>query len=95
VEAPIPSLRLKALRRGQLDSEYLALAERRAGREAAEAIAARVLRSALDQTSRARGEAGDWSHHPDDWVAARLALARLIAGAPGSTGVAFRPTGTP
>jgi hypothetical protein len=79
VDGPIPSLRLKVLRRGEYDYEYLALAEQRAGRAATEAVAVRVLRSALDQTMRARGEPGDWSHHPDDWVAARRALAELIA----------------
>ncbi len=78
LDGPIPSLRLKVLRRGQQDYEYLALAERRAGRAAAEEVAGRVLRGALDRTRRSRGEPGDWSHHPDDWVAARLALARLI-----------------
>jgi hypothetical protein len=80
VDAPIPSLRLKVLRRGELDYEYLALAEQRAGRAATLAVAARVLGSALDQTTRRRGEPGDWSHRPDDWLAARRSLADLIRG---------------
>ncbi len=76
---PIPSLRLKLLRRGAFDADYLSLLAAAGGREQARAIAARLLGNTLDRTRRASGEPGEWSHDPDVWERARRELAEAIA----------------
>ncbi len=81
VDEPIPSIRLKALRRGAFDYEYLALLASLGEKQRAEEIAASVLHSALDATRAARGSAGDWSHDPDRWDRARHDLAAAIESA--------------
>ena len=81
VDEPIPSIRLKALRRGAFDYEYLALLASLGEKQRAEEIAASVLHSALDATRAARGSAGDWSHDPDRWDRARTDLAAAIESA--------------
>ena len=37
-----------------------------------------VLFSALHKTKKDYGERGDWSHNPEDWERARLALAEEV-----------------
>ena len=81
VDEPIPSIRLKALRRGAFDYEYLALLASLGERKRAEEIAASVVHSALDATRAPRGSAGDWSHDPDRWDLARHDLAIAIESA--------------
>ena len=78
VDEPIPSIRLKQLRRGSFDHDYLALLAELGDEAGADAVARSVVRSALDDTSQRRGESGDWSHDPDAWEAARMKLARTI-----------------
>lgn len=75
---PIPSLRLKLLRRGAFDADYLALLAAAGGRERALAIAERVLGANLDRSGRRSGEPGEWSHDPDVWEDARRELAREL-----------------
>ena len=78
VAGPIPSLRLKALRRGAFDADYLNALAAAGRRERARAVAARVVGAALDRSSRRSGQPGEWSHDPDVWEQARRELASEI-----------------
>jgi hypothetical protein len=80
VPEPITSIRLKSFRRGSQDYEYLRLLseKNRDGRRQAEQIVQTVLFSALHKTKKHYGEKGDWSHNPEDWERARLALAEEL-----------------
>ena len=77
---PITSIRLKSFRRGSQDYEYLRLLseKNRDGRRKAEEIVQTVVFSALHKTKKDYGEKGDWSHNPEDWERARLALAEEL-----------------
>src|SRR5205823_3872847 len=77
VRGPLPSIRLKEFRRGLQDYEYLVLARRLGHGKQAGAIVARTVPAALWE-ARDR-DSPSWSLHGDDWDAARLQLARLIA----------------
>jgi len=82
IEGPIPSYRLKALRRGLQDAEYAWLA-RRAGRgEATDGLLRGLIPAAFSEAPRPRWwrprPHGLWSRRPEDYAAARLQLARLI-----------------
>jgi len=90
VDAPIPSIRLKALRRGAFDHDYLALLASLGEKERADRIATSVVHSALDATIAPRGSAGDWSHDPDIWDLARHDLAVAIERASASGGLQNR-----
>ena len=52
--------------------------QNREGRHKAEQIVQTVLFSALHKTKKDYGEKGDWSHNPEDWERARLALAEEL-----------------
>jgi hypothetical protein len=75
---PVPSLRLKLLRRGSTDADYLAILAASGGEARARSIAERLLGRNLDRSPRESGEPGEWSHDPDAWEAARAELAREI-----------------
>jgi hypothetical protein len=77
---PITSIRLKSFRRGSQDYEYLRLLSEKnsEGHKKAEQIVNTVLFSALHKTKKGYGEPGDWSHNPEDWERARLALANEL-----------------
>jgi len=83
VRGPVPSLRMKALRRGLLDYEYLALLDTLGGD--AGTVVRRIVRSALNETEvdpywrhPLWSKPGDWSHDPRDWDTARDEVAREI-----------------
>jgi hypothetical protein len=70
-DGPVVSMRLKQIREGMEDYEYLYLLEQKAGREKAQAFAKRIGRSWLD-----------WERQPAKLLEARAELARAIE-APG------------
>ena len=83
VRGPVPSFRMKALRRGLLDYEYLALLRALGGDPGP--LVRRVIRSALNEKEYDPywdhplwAKPGDWSHNPADWDAAREEVARDI-----------------
>jgi len=87
-DGPIPCIRLKALRRGNQDHEYLwLLSQRTKDRTAADTVTSGVLFRAMHEAlkkgqdywkERARDSR---SHDPAQWDRARLKLAELIANA--------------
>ena len=79
----IPSIRLKQIRRGMQDYEYLQLlAETSGDRKAADAIARRLVPRALHEAARGFGGAyrqpGSWNRDPRQWARARRELAARI-----------------
>jgi hypothetical protein len=85
VRGPVPSFRMKALRRGLLDYEYFARLRALGGDP--DPVVGRVVRSALNDkeydpywTDPRWAEPGDWSHDPAEWDAAREEVARQILG---------------
>ena len=75
---PIPSMRLKMLRRGELDYEYMKMLADLGRTDEADRICRSIMHAALDQTKRKHKQKGDWSHDPAEWHAARLSLAKAI-----------------
>jgi Domain of unknown function (DUF4091) len=79
----VASIRLKQVRRGLQDYEYLWLARRGGDGALADAIARRLVPRALHEAGPlgkvGRGR-GAWERDPRAWAAARLELARAIAG---------------
>ncbi|MEO8055025.1 MAG: glycoside hydrolase domain-containing protein [Acidobacteriota bacterium] len=76
IDGPLPSLRMKAYRRGLQDFEYAWLLAR-AGRKAeADALVRRVVPVALTEAT-VRGEP-PWSAHPEDWYRMRAELAAAL-----------------
>ncbi len=75
----VPSIRLKQVRRGMQDYEYLWLAAQRAGRPAADAVAQRLVPRALHEAGPLGelGARGPWERDPRAWDAARRELAEL------------------
>jgi hypothetical protein len=69
LKSPVPSLRLKLIREGMEDYEYMALAAQRTSREAVTDVVADIARSFVD-----------WDRSPERYTEARAALARMIAG---------------
>jgi hypothetical protein len=67
IAGPITTIRLKNLRDGLEDFEYLALLEKAAGRDAADEVARKVARSWFD-----------WEHDPAKLLAAREEIAARI-----------------
>ncbi|MBN1419629.1 MAG: DUF4091 domain-containing protein [Planctomycetes bacterium] len=67
---PVPSMRLKMIREGIEDYEYLVLLEARAGREAADREAAEIFRSWQD-----------WERDPEKLLATRRRIAQRIEAA--------------
>jgi len=73
---PVPSIRLKALRRGYQDYEYAYLLESLGGDP--DALIDEVMVNAMSDAPC--GDClGDWSHDPDDWYQLRRDLADAIA----------------
>ncbi len=74
IRGPVGSIRMKNIRRGIQDYEYLVLAARNGLEAQAEAIAARMVPAAFCESS------GDvsWSLSGSDWDAHRLELAELL-----------------
>jgi hypothetical protein len=85
VRGVVPSIRLKQVRRGLQDYEYLHMVERAGRRGVAEAVASRIVPISLDDSGpRGRiGPRGAWERDPRTWDAARRELAGVIARRPG------------
>jgi len=85
IDGPVPCIRLKALRRGSQDYEYMRLASQRAGDTAAvDRIVDGVLFSGMHEALKpgqdywAPRERDSRSHDPAAWHQARRKLAKLI-----------------
>ncbi|MCJ7652259.1 MAG: DUF4091 domain-containing protein, partial [Actinobacteria bacterium] len=79
IDGPVSSQRMKALRRGLQDYEYMWLLGEQGKADAADAAVRSVVRYGLGD---AEGKKVGWSADPDDWDAAREAMAAQIAGGP-------------
>lgn len=77
----VPTIRLKQVRRGMQDYEYLWLAARRGHGSKADAVARRLVPRALHEAGPLgkMGAAGAWERDPRAWAAGRRELADLIA----------------
>lgn len=80
---PVPSFRMKALRRGLQDYEYFHLLKSLGGDP--DRWVAKIIRSALNEKAwdpywnhPRWAKPGDWSHEPADWDAARRSIAAEI-----------------
>ncbi len=78
IDSIVGSIRLKQIRRGMQDYEYMYLAKEK-GKDS-DKIVDSILDKALDETKRPGGSYGEWSRDPEDWNSARHNLARLIMG---------------
>jgi hypothetical protein len=76
IEGPLPSLRMKAYRRGLQDFEYAWLLAQAGKRDVADAIVRRVVPAALAE-ARNPGEP-PWSSDPNDWYRMREELAAAL-----------------
>jgi len=81
---PLPSIRLKMIRRGIQDYEYFWLLTElsKDGRMAADKVVDRIikrgLREAVPLWPPKEHDPTHWSHRPAEWYNARLELASLI-----------------
>lgn len=74
----VGSIRLKQIRRGMQDYEYMWLAKNN-GKDPSSMVNSVIIK-ALDETKRQDGLYGEWSHNPEDWFIARQNIANLIIG---------------
>jgi hypothetical protein len=76
----VPSIRLKQVRRGMQDYEYLWLAARKGEGAKADDVARRLVPRALHEAGPLgrMGDRGAWERDPRAWAAARKELARAI-----------------
>jgi hypothetical protein len=83
IRGVVPSIRLKQVRRGMQDYEYLWLAQQAGQGAAADEAARRLIPRALHEAGPlgAMGARGAWERDPRVWAEARLRLARAIAEA--------------
>jgi hypothetical protein len=81
IRGVVPSIRLKQVRRGMQDYEYLWLASERGHRRLADEVSRRLVPRALHEAGPlgVLGARGAWERDPRAWAAARLELARAIA----------------
>ncbi len=81
-EGVIPSIRLKQIRRGMQDYEYLWLASQKGKRAQADAVAKKLVPKALHEAAPGWGiphnGLGAWERDPRAWDRARRDLARAI-----------------
>lgn len=78
--AVVPSIRLKNLRRGAEDYEYLWLLNQEGLGDLADAYAARLVPRALDD-GLIPGMNGAWGHDPATWDAVRREMGLVLSGA--------------
>ncbi len=84
---PLPSIRLKMIRRGLQDYEYFWLLTERNkdGGKAADKIVDRIVKRALREAAAfwpdMKDDPNNWSHRPEEWYNARIELANLIENA--------------
>ncbi len=88
---PIPSIRLKMIRRGLQDYEYfwLLTEKNKDGGKAADKVVNRIVRRGLREAvplwPPLKYDPTNWSHRPAEWYNARLELASLIEDTPGNS----------
>ncbi len=81
---PLPSIRLKMIRRSIQDYEYLWLLtnrkkdEGKAADKVVEKVLKRGLREAVPFWPELKDNPNNWSHRPEEWYNARIELAKLI-----------------
>jgi hypothetical protein len=76
---PLPSIRLKSMRRGLQDYEYFWLLSQARSRNAADAIVNSIIyKDPFGQSAMLDTEI--WKNNPDEWEAARIEAGSLIAG---------------
>jgi len=73
---PLPSIRLKNIRRGQQDYELMWLAEQKVGREKVLEVVRSVVPKAFSEVER--GEPVPWSENGEDYENARARLLKLL-----------------
>jgi hypothetical protein len=77
---PIPSIRLKAMRRGLQDFEYFWLLEQKTGsKEAADRIVNRIVYKKPFGKASIR-DIEIWKNNPDEWEKARIEAGKVLAG---------------
>ena len=93
---PVPSLRMKAWRRGSYDAEYLILAEKKSSREKVTAILKRICDYKRTHPKYKVIEFPYPNSNPEDYEVARLKLASIILGreAAGQSSSPRRPSPT-
>ena len=71
-DRPIASMRLKQVRRGQQDFEYMRLLAGKSGREKVDAAVRKIIVKALNESAGANepGTKGAWNRDPEFWDAA-------------------------
>ena len=77
-QQPIPSIRLKAQRRGFQDYEYFWLLARKAGKQAAD----QMVNSVVYKRPFGKSAILDieiWKNHPDEWDKVRIAVGERLA----------------
>lgn len=83
----LPSIRLKQMRRGMQDYEYMRLLAARGKKDLADSIVRRIIRKGLQDASPGKfGERyfgkGHWDHNTAHWIEARREMAEAIAASP-------------
>jgi hypothetical protein len=81
IRGVVPSIRLKQIRRGMQDYEYLWMVARGGRRAMADDVARRLVPRALDESGKrgAIGPRGRWERDPRAWAAGRRELAGAIS----------------
>ncbi|MCD6404847.1 MAG: DUF4091 domain-containing protein [Planctomycetes bacterium] len=84
VKHALPSIRLKQMRRGMQDYEYMRLLAEKGKKNLADSIARRIIRKALQDASPGRfGQRyfgkGHWEHNAAHWIEARREMAAAIS----------------
>jgi hypothetical protein len=85
LDEPAASIRLKAIRRGSQDYEYLWMLSRlKSGSELANNIVKEIVRNPVDKKA-SLGAPGMWLHDADAWDRARIRFGEAIENKSGST----------
>ena len=83
IKEALPSMRLKQMRRGMQDYEYFHLLKESGKGELADAVARRIIKAALQDSTNGFGDKvfgpGKWERDPAAWAAARREMAEAIA----------------
>ncbi|MEM8497286.1 MAG: DUF4091 domain-containing protein [Pseudomonadota bacterium] len=79
VPGPVPSMRLKAWRRGLQDAELVLLVRKEKGNETVDKLLKQLVPTALAEAVTLRHKKAQWSDDPADWINFRHALLRLAA----------------
>lgn len=84
LEEPVPSLRLKIMRRGAQDYEYFWLLAQKRGREQADRAVNSIIKDFVRVGANRAwlGSPGHWKHNSEDWERVGMRVGDLIAGSP-------------